>query len=123
MPKSKKIRSASLTTKQVRHEPLGQTIQDDNMRNKYAAPIRTRRKQKSSNEISAADGEYLDEKTSQKIFEMSKHQQLEIQAEEERDALMKQQQKTKKQGSNYYDDSDEEEEEEIQEIFIDEGEE
>jgi hypothetical protein len=115
MPKAKKIRAPSLTSKQqVRHEPLGQAIEGDDVRGKYAAPVRARRNQKDAGE---ADSEYFDEKTSQKIVEMTRNQQLEMQAEEEREAVRK---SSSQQQTDYY---SEEEEEEIEEILIDEDEE
>ena len=124
MPKSKKIRAQALAGKQVRHEPLGQTIEGDSNRNKYAAPIRVRRGQVEKHyQNNDEDGGLLDEKTSQKIMEMSKTQQLEMEAEQEREAMFNHERgKTNQQGNNYYD-SEEEEEEEIEEIIIDEGEE
>ena len=111
MPKEKKIRAPSLTSKQVRHEPLGQAIEGDELRGKYAAPIRARRKKKETRE---EDADYLDEKASKRILEMTRSQQLEIQAEEERESLRR-----KNPTRDVYD--SDEEDEEIEEIQIDEG--
>eukprot|EP00428_Durinskia_dybowskii_P003751 CAMPEP_0170310404 /NCGR_PEP_ID=MMETSP0116_2-20130129/55686_1 /TAXON_ID=400756 /ORGANISM="Durinskia baltica, Strain CSIRO CS-38" /LENGTH=43 /DNA_ID= /DNA_START= /DNA_END= /DNA_ORIENTATION= len=43
MPKVKKIRSSALQSQKARHEPLGQVIEGDEIRGKYAAPIRVGR--------------------------------------------------------------------------------
>ena len=114
MPKAKKIRAPSLTSKQVRHEPLGQAIESDAIREKYAPPVRARRKK---NNVEEADSEYLDEKTSKKILDMTRSQQLEMEAEEEGDALRR---SIRKNPSEY---DSEDEEEELEEIIFDEGEE
>eukprot|EP00977_Amphora_coffeiformis_P001852 scaffold353_cov185-Amphora_coffeaeformis.AAC.80 len=78
MPKIKKIRAAALESKAVRHEPLGQTIAADVNRGKYATPKYARPEPKAT---VTEDGELLDAKTSQRILELSKEQQLELQAE------------------------------------------
>ena len=78
MPKAKKIRAAALESKAVRHEPLGQTIAADANRGKYATPKYARPEPKAT---VTEDGELLDAKTSQRILELSKEQQLELQAE------------------------------------------
>lgn len=118
MPKVKKIRSAALESQQARHEPLGQVIEGDKLRGRYAAPIRVGRKNRGSND---ADGEYLDAKTSTKILKLTEEQEMEMQAEEHRDFLR---QTRPKKGQNTTFDSDEEvEEEETEDIIIDDGEE
>ena len=78
MPKVKKIRAAARESKAVRHEPLGQTIATDANRGKYATPKYARPEPKAT---VTEDGELLDAKTSQRILELSKEQQLELQAE------------------------------------------
>lgn len=78
MPKIKKIRAAALESKAVRHEPLGQTIQADANRGKYATPKYARPKKPLEDD---EEGELLDAKTSARIVELSKQQQLELQAE------------------------------------------
>ena len=75
MPKAKKIRSAALESQQARHAPLGQVIDGDQMRGKYAAPIRYGRKKR---EAEAGEAEFLDEKTTKKILELSNQQREEI---------------------------------------------
>lgn len=117
MPKVKKIRSAALESQQARHEPLGQVIEGDKLRGKYAAPIRVGRKQRGSKE---EDEEYLDPKTSKKILELAEQQEREMNAEEHREFLR---QSRPKKGQQATFDSDEEVEEEIEDIVIDEGEE
>ena len=112
MPKAKKIRANALVSQQVRHEPLGQVIEGDEMRGKYAAPSRGRRKTKRGTE----DEEYLDEKTSQKILDMTRDQQSEMEMEER----ARRQRMLQHQHEGVVD-SDEEYEEE--EIVIDEEEE
>eukprot|EP00980_Cylindrotheca_fusiformis_P015442 scaffold4343_cov144-Cylindrotheca_fusiformis.AAC.20 len=79
MPKAKKIRSSALASQEVRHEPLGQVIDGDSMRGKYAPPSRGRRKTKN---IGDGEAEFLDEKTSRKILDMTKDQQHEMELED-----------------------------------------
>lgn len=134
MPKVKKIRAAALSH-QVRQEPLGQVIEGDNLRGKYAAPIRTRRKQKHQQQQDdhqqegGVDSEYLDAKTSRKILQLSADQEREIQAEERRDFQQRRRQQQQQnrpqrsQPSTFDSDEDEDDEEEIEEIILDEGEE
>jgi len=118
MPKVKKIRSAALKSQHARHEPLGQVIEGDKLRGKYAAPIRVGRKKRSSNE---EDAEYLDPKTSKKILQLTEEQEREVQVEEHRE-LLKQARPQKGQQTTF--DSDEEvEEEDIEDIVIEEDEE
>jgi hypothetical protein len=116
MPKVKKIRAAALQSQQARHEPLGQVIEGDQLRGKYAAPIRSRRKQSGDQEV---EEEYLDAKTSRKILKMTAEQEMEIQAEEHRE-FQRQNRPQRDQPSTF--DSDEDDEE-IEEIILDEGEE
>ena len=108
MPKIKKIRSAALASQSVRHEPLGQTIQDDENRNKFASTRGIRRRS------AGEDGEdenirLLDEKSSERILKLSKEQRFEVEAEEEI-----RRQKSRKQGHSdmVVPDSDDEDEEE-----------
>lgn len=86
MPKIKKIRSAALAAQTERHEPLGQVLQDDENRHKYAsaASVRKHFKNRGGGNNDDNDGsEFLDEKTSARILELSKQQQAELDAEEE----------------------------------------
>ena len=112
MPKVKKIRSAALESQQARHEPLGQVIEGDALRGKYAAPIRVGRKQRDIE----TEEEYLDPKTTQKILKLSKEQELEYEAEKQQ-AWLKQRRPERGQQTTF--DSDEEIIEE-EEIVIDE---
>jgi hypothetical protein len=122
MPKAKKLRAPALESKQVRHEPLGQAIEGDILRGKYAAPSRGRRKQSNQG---AQNEEYLDEKTSKKILDMSREQQMEEEIDEQRKwhSGGKQRNNSSMSNDNDYDDSDEEEVEEIEEIILDDDEE
>jgi essential nuclear protein 1 len=81
MPKVKKIRAAALESQSSRHEPLGQVIQDDSNRKKYVARS-NRQKNKRANNAADEANTLLDEKTSQRIMELSRAQQLEMDAEE-----------------------------------------
>ncbi|KAG7353847.1 Bystin-domain containing protein [Nitzschia inconspicua] len=119
MPKVKKLRAPALDSQQVRHEPLGQVIDGDANRGKYAVPSRRRR---SSKEIKQND-EYLDEKTSRRILEMSQEQDLEEELEEQRRWTQQQIKGKRQQNVAAAMDSDEEEDEEVEDIFIDEVEE
>ncbi|KAG7360012.1 Bystin-domain containing protein [Nitzschia inconspicua] len=119
MPKVKKLRAPALDSQQVRHEPLGQVIDGDANRGKYAVPSRRRR---SSKEIKQND-EYLDEKTSRRILEMSQEQDLEEELEEQRRWTQQQRKGKRQQNVAAALDSDEEEDEEVEDIFIDEVEE
>lgn len=117
MPKVKKIRAAALSVGQAaRHEPLGQAIQDDENRNKYAKPMRMKTKGTVEEESNTSTAGLLDERSSEKILKLSRQQQLEIQMEEQR--RMQKQQK----GQSYSNtmDSDDEEEEEEEHIIVDE---
>jgi len=80
MPKVKKIRSAALESQTVRHDPLGQEIVDDANRRKFASMSRRQKNKAGSNE---EVDEHFDTKTSQRILELSKAQQLEFQVEDE----------------------------------------
>lgn len=85
MPKVKKIRSAALASQSVRHEPLGQVIQDDANRDKYAANRQQRRsKGRDEDNVNEDGNNLLDEKTSARILKLSKMQRLEVDGEEER---------------------------------------
>jgi predicted AAA+ superfamily ATPase len=111
MPKVRKIRSNALASQEVRHEPLGQVIEGDSMRGKYAPPSRGRRKNRKG-----AEGEvdFLDEKTSMRILDMTKDQQIEIEMEEQIEM-----QKRQNQQRRGVIDSDEEDDE-VGEVYINE---
>ena len=114
MPKIKKPRTAAaLTSQTVRHEPLGQTIQDDENRRKYASSRTSRRRGRGED----AEESFLDEKTSGRILKLSKEQRLEMEAEERREAR-----KNQKVMDKIVPDSDDEEDEEEQQILDDEQE-
>lgn len=112
MPKVKKIRAPALASQQARHEPLGQVIEGDAIRGKYAAPSGRRKKTKDGE----TEEEFLDEKTTKRILNLTKEQQVELEVEQHREW---QQQNKNQQGPTTFD-SDEEEEEETEEVFIDE---
>ena len=145
MPKAKKLRSAALTSQRVRHEPLGQVIEGEEIRGKYAAPVRVRRKNVDRHIRGEAiekqrrlddDNELLDEKMTKKILD----QRAVLQAEEERETTLRTYQlnvrrnvtgnnnnynndKSKRVSFQDSDDEEADEEEETEEIFIDEGDE
>lgn len=80
MPKVKKIRAAALVGQEERHQPLGQTIQDDANRNKYAASKSSGKGRPDEDN----EENLLDERASKRIMELSRSQQLEVEAEEDR---------------------------------------
>ena len=114
MPKAKKLRAPALASQQVRHEPLGQTIEGDSQRGSKYAISTSRRKRRKDH---AEDGEFLDEKTSRKILEMSREQQIEEEIDEQRSWHRKKEQEAQRKGM--LGDSDDEDDE-IEEIIIDE---
>ncbi len=86
MPKEKK--RGPTTGGSNRHAPLGQVIAADENRSKYAT-VKSRynlegSKQKKIDKYEE-EGELLDEKSTQRIFELSKEQMLEIEMEEQRE--------------------------------------
>ena len=85
MPKiAKKIRSSALESQKVRHEPLGQVIEDDDHRKKYVARPNHHRglaAQERKDDDPDGDNGMLDERTSQRILSLSKTQQLEVESE------------------------------------------
>jgi essential nuclear protein 1 len=90
MPKVKKIRAAALRSQQTRHAPLGQVIQADEDRGKYASighrtmMSKSKRRRRDDDED---EQELLDEKTSRRILELGREQQMEMDAEQEREPL------------------------------------
>ena len=105
----------------ARHEPLGQVIQSEEYQKKYAAPIKIRAGKHWRENDDQDEEEYLDPKTSQTILQLSKEQQLSMQAEEEQATLRSQQQRNARRTSGAVDSDDEEEEqEEIEEYYVDE---
>ena len=118
MPKAKKLRAPALDAAEVHHEPLGQVIEGDSHRGSKYAPNTGRRKQRK--DLSTGSGDYLDEKTSRKIIEMSREQQIEEEIDEQRSLYQKNQLQRHQQRAQMNDSDDEEEEEEIEEIVIDE---
>lgn len=123
MPKAKKLRAPALDSQQVRHDPLGQVIEGDSQRGSKYAPSTGRRKQRKHQ---TEEGEFLDEKTSRKILEMSREQQIEEEIDEQRVYHQKnrrQQDQRAQISKGILDDSSDEDEEEIEEIVIDEGDE
>ena len=117
MPKVKKRQSNS--GNMARHEPLGQVIQSEEYQKKYAAPIKVRAG-KHWRENDQDEEEYLDPKTSQTILQLSKEQQLSMQAEEEQATLRSQQERSRRTSGAVDSDDEEEEQEEIEEYYVDE---
>lgn len=113
MPKVKKIRAAALESKAVRHEPLGQTIAADANRGKYATVKGSSRSKRAS--YGDDEEELLDSKTSKRIMELSKEQQLELQRESVVAQKRQQQQRNTK---GQVDSSDDEGENEQDEDFL-----
>ena len=95
MPKVKKIRSAALAGKPSRHAPLGQIIQEDENRGKYAATMKHRGGQKKNGQPDDDNDELMEERASKQILELSREQQLEI----EREDVQRQQQKRRNQAT------------------------
>ena len=85
MPKEPKKKMSAAIGKSTRHAPLGQVIQDDANRGKYA----TRKvpgissKKRSDDDVDEDEIGLLDEKTSKKILDMGREQQREMELEEE----------------------------------------
>mmetsp|Transcript_285 Transcript_285/g.700 ORF Transcript_285/g.700 Transcript_285/m.700 type:complete len:488 (+) Transcript_285:123-1586(+) len=139
MPKAKKLRAPALESQQVRHEPLGQTIDGDTNRGKYALPVRGKQHQHQQRRGGVQEGDdgqdvYLDEKTSRRILDMSSQQQLEEDLEQQRqynnnnnnnNGQRGRQQQQRRHPKTSMSDSDDDEEEgdddEIEEIILDEG--
>mmetsp|Transcript_14559 Transcript_14559/g.20766 ORF Transcript_14559/g.20766 Transcript_14559/m.20766 type:complete len:494 (-) Transcript_14559:250-1731(-) len=125
MPKEKK---RSVTGQSKRHAPLGQVIQQDEDRGKYAISRNRSSSDKKSqtysdavdtNQEEGGEGEeqYLDERTSRKILELGREQRMEMESEE-----LEQQYQQRRRGhnrrrdnSNEADSSDEEQEENVEE--------
>lgn len=118
MPKVKKIRASALESQQARHEPLGQVIEGDQVRGKYAAPIREGRKRRDSSK-NKADEEYLDPKTTKRILQMTREHELEEEAGVRREYLKQHHQQPNKSKHHAALDSDEEEEEDMEEAVFD----
>jgi essential nuclear protein 1 len=114
MPKVKRIRAAALDAQQTRHAPLGQVMQADESRGKFAVAGKTRPRKDSHDD---QEEELLDEKTSSRILEMSREQQLEIEMEEQR---QRRAEKQAKESRRYADSDDEEEQEDEQSVLLDE---
>ena len=128
MPKAKKLRAPALQSQQVRHEPLGQTIEGDNNRGKYALPVRGKQHQRGGEGDGYDQDVYLDEKTSRRILDMTSQQQLEEDLEQQRryhNNKNRSQQRRRPKTSMVESDDDEEEDDddEIEEIILDEGDE
>jgi len=119
MPKEKK--KERLVGNSSRHAPLGQVIQDHANQGKFATvrsePRGIQKEETLTNE------DFLDEKASRKILQLSREQQLEMELEEQKEKVWaKKSEKTRshggEMGENNADSTDEEEE--TSSIFIDE---
>jgi hypothetical protein len=111
MPKVKKIRSAALAAKESRHAPLGQMIQEDENRGKYASAIRNRGGKKSKDEKD--EDELMDEKTTKKILELSREQQLELEREDMQRDHQRKRNNNQAPGSDDEDEDDDDDEESV----------
>eukprot|EP00979_Chaetoceros_neogracilis_P019287 scaffold12116_cov277-Chaetoceros_neogracile.AAC.5 len=105
MPKEKKRGAA--TGSASKHAPLGQVIADDANRSKYAT-VRSRQKEESEKSIKYQEGDLLDEKSTKKIFELSKEQMLEIEMDEQKQMELKRRKAAGARGGADGDSSDEE---------------
>jgi essential nuclear protein 1 len=115
MPKVKRIRAAALAGKR-RQDPLGQVIQDDINKDKYAS-MRGRHGRHKMKGAKTEDDELLDEKTSQRILKLSKQQQLEIEAEEEKTRRNQlQRHSTRAGGSSDEDEGDDDDDDELDSV-------
>ncbi|KAL9186655.1 hypothetical protein ACHAXT_005893 [Thalassiosira profunda] len=130
MPKEPKKKSSHAIGASTRHAPLGQVIQDDAQRGKFA----TRKSSLAGGKQGRRDGddeeleeEMLDERTSRKILELGREQLREVQDEEEELMRRKQQKggavsQRRKEGdvdsSDEDSDRNEESEEEEEEIMV-----
>lgn len=85
MPKGKKIRSTVLSAQATRHAPLGQTILEDEHRDKFAVVRQRREKSHRKGDEDDEEEELLDEKATRKILQLSREQQLEVEADEVRE--------------------------------------
>ena len=86
MPKEKKQKQLAIG-QSTRHAPLGQVLQDDMNRGKYA-PVRSKPRggsKKTYSDNDESESHLLDEKTSRRILALSREQQLEMEAEERRE--------------------------------------
>ena len=106
MPKEPKKNRSAAIGKSTRHAPLGQVIQDDANRGKYATrkvPGISNSDSKGNNaDVDREDNEIglLDEKTSKKILDMGREQQREVELEEEQVQRRKQRQGSSSSSSN-----------------------
>eukprot|EP00551_Chaetoceros_affinis_P012252 CAMPEP_0203668198 /NCGR_PEP_ID=MMETSP0090-20130426/4890_1 /ASSEMBLY_ACC=CAM_ASM_001088 /TAXON_ID=426623 /ORGANISM="Chaetoceros affinis, Strain CCMP159" /LENGTH=464 /DNA_ID=CAMNT_0050532571 /DNA_START=90 /DNA_END=1484 /DNA_ORIENTATION=+ len=110
MPKEKR---RNITGNSTRHAPLGQVIADDENRSKYAT-VRSRQRNLDYNDDVNDNGvngdgtdALLDEKTSQRIFELGKEQLLEIEMEEQKE-LMEGRERRRRKNKDDEDDEDDE---------------
>ena len=125
MPKEKR---RNVTGNSTRHAPLGQVIADDENRSKYAT-VRSRPRKDKGNTIdidnidddgttttttngNGNSGMLLDEKSSNRIFELGKAQLLEIELEEQQQMEGRKKKKKQSVDSDDEDDDDEDGEEE-----------
>mmetsp|Transcript_2890 Transcript_2890/g.4669 ORF Transcript_2890/g.4669 Transcript_2890/m.4669 type:complete len:440 (-) Transcript_2890:19-1338(-) len=111
MPKDKRIRSSALSAQATRHAPLGQTIIEDEHRDKFAV-VRQRREKphRKNNDGQEEDEELLDEKATRKILQLSREQQLEMEAEDVRE---QRRQRNKKSADMEEDEAEDDEEESV----------
>jgi essential nuclear protein 1 len=101
MPKEPKRKMSAKIGQSTRHAPLGQVIQDDANRDKYASMKKLARNIKDDEETTE---ELLDVKSSKRILELSREQMREV--EEER--VARQQRQSGKRNDVSRDSSDEE---------------
>jgi essential nuclear protein 1 len=111
MPKITKIRSAALSAQATRHAPLGQTILEDEQRDKFAV-VRQRRDKSHRKSNGKGEEEELDEKATRKILQLSREQQLEVEADDVRE---QRRQRNKKSAED-----DEEEDGDEESVLLDE---
>ena len=86
MPKAQKDKMSTKIGQSTKHAPLGQVIQDDINRNKYAtrkiSGMAFSRRMNDNSDDEEGEEEMLDEKTSRKIIDMGLEQQREVMEED-----------------------------------------
>jgi essential nuclear protein 1 len=107
MPKEPKRKMSAKIGQSTRHAPLGQVIQDDVNRDRYASMKKLPRSGRDDDDDVEESDTLLDVKTSKRILELSKEQIKEVEEEEVRSTRRRQQEKVR---MDSHDSSDEESE-------------
>ncbi|KAL7502437.1 hypothetical protein ACHAXN_000608 [Cyclotella atomus] len=117
MPKEPKRKMSAKTGQSTRHAPLGQVIQDDANRDRYASMKKLPRSGRDDDDDVEESDMLLDVKTSKRILELSKEQMKEVEEEQVRSARRRQEEKVR---MELHDSSDEDSEvdEDIEEVDL-----